>query len=102
MECTIDTDDFINMVQARIENYWKYNIEDYEPAWTVLCDYIREYGTGGHSVMYIADNFIVNGSYGYFDEFKDKGQSDEDFIAWLDDNAIWYDTDKRYCVISLM
>ena len=103
MQCTISSEDFMEMVKDRLADYWDTDVTDenefYPEIWEQFCIYIDEYGNQGHDVMYIADNFKVNGDYGHFDDYKNKDEPDEGFIEWLDQNGYWYDADKRLCII---
>lgn len=99
MDCTISADDFMELVKARLRDYWKINLEDYKDYLDQLAIYIEEYGNEGHDVMYITDNFYVNGDYGSFDEYREDEDTDESFQDWLDQNTCWYDLDKKICIV---
>jgi hypothetical protein len=98
MECTIDSEDFMDLVAARIQVYWKQDTKN-DIFFKKLCDYIDEYGNRGESVMYIADNFVVNGDYGDYCEYRRANDTDESFHKWLENNAWWWDDDEEVCII---
>jgi hypothetical protein len=103
MDCVISSEDFMDMVKDRLHDYWCINVleedEFYPEIWEQFCNYIDDFGNQGHDVMYIADNFKVNGDYGSFDDYLEDDETDEQLIEWLDENAYWYDAEKRICII---
>ena len=86
----------MKLVAKHIKEYWVHDIDDI--FFKKLCDYIEEYGNMGHDVMYIADNFVVNGDYGDYCEYRRDDDTDESFHKWLEDNAWWWD-DEEVCII---
>lgn len=110
--CTIDSEDFIDMIEERLKTYWGCYSEGFEdnPAWDYLCEYINEFGNDGQSVMYIADNFHINGSYGYIEDYVDIPDdcSDEErqriidaYLEENEDSMMYYDSDREYVIYSL-
>lgn len=62
-----------------------------------LCDEGSIQGTPGE----IVDNVIINGSYGDFDEFKEEGESDEEFISRVEDSVWSIYPEDRFVIFSL-
>jgi hypothetical protein len=110
--CTIDSEDFIDMIEKRLAIYWHWQSADFEdnPAWDYLCEYINELGNNDRSVMDIADNFHVNGSYGPIEDYvyipEDCSEEERQRIidAYLEENEdsmMYYDSDREYVIYSL-
>lgn len=97
MDCTISSEDFMDMVAERIQEYWKHDTDDI--FFEKLCEYIDEYGNMGHDVMYIADNFVVNGDYGDYCDYREDDDTDESFHEWLEQNALYWDDEEEICII---
>ena len=51
--------------------------------------------------MAVIDNVIVNGSYGRFDDYKDKDETDEEFIAREENNCYRIFPEERFIIYSL-
>lgn len=110
--CSIDSEDFIDMIAERLKTYWGWYSEDFDdnPAWDFLCEEIDEYGNNERSVMDIADNFYINGDYGHISRYVSIPEdcSDEErqriIDAYLDDNEdrmMYYDSEREYVIYSL-
>ena len=98
----MEPDLFKQALEAR-ENYVVSNYEWAsipEQVWEELyelCDEKAIQGTPGT----IIDNVIINGDYGDFDDYKEEGESDEDFISRVEDSVWRIFPEDRFVIFSL-
>ena len=72
------------------------------PVWEWIEESVRDsIGFTSFEPEAIIDNVIVNGSYGDFDDFKDEDETDEEFIARVEDDCIQIYPEERFVIFSL-
>ena len=49
----------------------------------------------------VVDNAIINGDWGDFDDYKQKFETDEDFIKRVADNVFYLNKDERIVCFSI-
>ena len=49
----------------------------------------------------VVDNAIINGDWGDFDDYKQKFETDEDFIKRVADNVFYLNKDERVVCFSI-
>lgn len=93
----IDAEDYIELLNNRrdfVQEHYHWNIPDC--LWDYFCEVIRECGVGNNAnPSFIVDNAIVNGDFGSFDDYKDKEETDEDFINRVEDRVFYINPDER-------
>jgi hypothetical protein len=110
--CTISVDDFIDLLETRLQHKWNWSVLDFNEslAWQILCDELEAAGNRGKSVQEIADNFHVNGNYGPIGDYVDlsdcnsKEEEDEKIQEYLEKNEgeyIAYNPETEEIVFSL-
>ena len=99
----IDVDDYINLLNERRDFIAKaYNWKIPDCLWDYFCEIITECGIHGNTnPNYVVDNAVVNGDFGNFDEYKDKFETDENFINRVHNNTYYINTDERIICFSI-
>jgi len=101
----IDVETYIDMLEDRrnfvTEKFNWRNMPDC--LWDYFMDLIRDYGVNPNlsSPSYVVDNAIVNGDWGDFDEYKEEGETDEDFIEKVSDEVMFIDENERIVCYSI-
>ena len=72
---------------------WDSFIEYIEQCFDTFEDYQK-------GLLYLIDNFFVNGSYGSFDDFKKSDESTNSFIKRAQDNGWMVNTAKKLVIES--
>ncbi|MCD8208616.1 MAG: hypothetical protein LUD72_11815 [Bacteroidales bacterium] len=102
---TITMDDYIKLLNARRAEVEPRGWTIPDCVWNYFIEIIEDCGTGDNpqhnSPSYVVDNIAVNGDYGNFDNYKEEGESDEDFIAREQDNCMQIFPEERYIIYSL-
>lgn len=63
---------------------------------------IRECGiSNDNSPNVVVDNVIINGDWGYFDDYKSKDETDDDFVLRNEDKALYLNQEERIVCFSL-
>ena len=103
---TMDTESYIDLLEKRrehvIEVYGWKNMPDC--LWEYFMDDIRDNGIHGDaSVHQVVDNAIVNGNYGDFDSYKNKNETDKQFIKRMKkEDAYYINEDERIVCIDFL
>ena len=99
----MDIEDYIYLLDNRrnfVENHYNWHIPDC--LWEYLCDSIKEIGVyGDNRPDIVVDNAIINGDWGDFDDYKQKFETDEDFIKRVEDNVFYINKDERIVCFSI-
>lgn len=70
--------------------------------WDLLIEYVEEGATFRDPYpLTVVDNVAINGEYGDFDDYKEEGETDEDFISRYEDDCVAIFPEDRFIVISL-
>jgi hypothetical protein len=94
--------DWLETIEDRLR-FWDYDRKMPE----FVADYFREFleeigpelPPQHTDPKFIVDNFIVNGSYGESAEYRNHGESDEDFWARMEDEAIMCWPERDYVLM---
>jgi hypothetical protein len=103
----IDTDVYIKMLDDRKEFVEKrfgwYRMSNYPMLWNRILNHIRKTGVNPKysAPIDIVDNIICNGDYKSFDDLKNADESDEAFIARMEDKALLICPEERSILFSL-
>jgi hypothetical protein len=100
----IDLEDFIQLLeQRRMHVNRVYNWEDQPEVWDWFIQKLREDKLHLETTnpMYIVDNLFVNGNYGPFDDFKNKNESDKEFMQREKENALAVLPKEKIIIYSL-
>ena len=66
--------------------------------WDMFIEYIKDCFDGfsdeQKSILYLIDNFFINGSYGKFEDYMKSGEKREDFIKRATENGWLINTDN--------
>ena len=100
----ISMDAYIEALELRkdyIEKFYNWVIPDC--IWDYAKEIIKKTGINSeHSEpSYVVDNIAINGDYGSFDDYKEKNESDKDFIDRIKNEAIAIFEEERYILMSL-
>ena len=99
----MDIEDYIYLLDNRrnfVENHYNWHIPDC--LWEYLCDSIKEIGVyGDNRPDIVVDNAIINGDWGDFDDYKQKFETDDDFIKRVADNVFYLNKDERVVCFSI-
>lgn len=99
----IDIDDYIDLLDRRrnfVEDHYKWHIPDC--LWEYFCNCIKEIGVyGDNRPDIVVDNAIINGDWGYFDDYKHKFETEEDFIKRVEDNVLYINKDEKIVCFSI-
>ncbi len=99
----MDIEDYIYLLDNRrnfVENRYNWHIPDC--LWEYFCDCIKEIGVyGDNRPDIVVDNAIINGDWGDFDDYKQKFETDEDFIKRVADNVFYLNKDERVVCFSI-
>ena len=103
LKIELDITDYINLLDERrnfVGEHYNWQIPDC--LWGYFCKLVEECGVYGNTnPSYVVDNVIVNGDFGSFDDYKQYGESDKDFIARVEDEAFYINKDERIVCFSL-
>lgn len=89
----------INVV-ILLKNIINWHIPDC--LWDYFCELIRECGiSNDNSPNVVVDNVIINGDWGYFDDYKSKDETDDDFVLRNEDKALYLNQEERIVCFSL-
>ena len=93
----MDIEDYIDLLDNRrnfVENHYNWHIPDC--LWEYFCDCIKDTGVyGNNRPDIVVDNAIINGDWGDFDDYKQKFETDEDFIKRVEHNVFYINKDER-------
>ena len=99
----MDIEDYIDLLDNRrnfVENHYNWHIPDC--LWEYFCDYIKDTGVyGNNRPDIVVDNAIINGDWGDFDNYKQKFETDEDFIKRVEHNVFYINKDERVVCFSI-
>lgn len=103
LKIELDITDYISLLDERrnfVVEHYGWQIPDC--LWECFCELVEECGVYGNTnPSYIVDNVIVNGDFGSFDDYKQYGEIDKDFIARVKDEAFYINKDERIVCFSL-
>jgi hypothetical protein len=84
---------------AFVKDWWG---EMPDLVWNELENNVKEQlGFINYDPMSVIDNVIVNGDYGDFDNYKQKDETDEDFVARVEDEVYRIFPEERFVIYSL-
>ena len=84
---------------AFVKDWWG---EIPDLVWNELEDNVKQkLGFINYDPMSVIDNVIVNGDYGDFDNYKQKDETDEDFVARVEDEVYRIFPEERFVIYSL-
>lgn len=99
----MDIEDYIYLLDNRrnfVENHYNWHIPDC--LWEYFCECIKDTGVyGNNRPDIVVDNAIINGDWGDFDDYKQKFETDEDFIKRVEDNVFYINKDERVVCFSI-
>ena len=100
MKIKIDVEDYIELLEDR--RSYNQPVRDMPDClWDYFMDNIRECGIGENTnPKYVVDNAMV-GDYGYFDDYKEDDETDEDFIERVEDEVFYINADERVVCFGL-
>lgn len=97
LKVEIDINDYIVLLNDRrnfVAEHYNWKIPDC--LWDYFCSLIEECGIYGNTnPSYVVDNAIINGDYGDFDDYKQTGETDEDFISRVADEVFYINKRER-------
>ena len=103
LKIELDITDYINLLDERrnfVAEHYNWQIPDC--LWEYFCEIVEECGVYGNTnPSYVVDNVIVNGDFGSFDDYKQYGESDKDFIARVKDEVFYINKEERIVCFSL-
>ena len=105
IEIPIDT--YIAMLEDRkkyVEDCFDWTkMQDFPALWKYALSIVEDCGVSPENTdpKYFVDNLIINGHYGSFDDFKERRETDEEFIYRVKDRAIFIDEEERSVAFSL-
>ena len=68
----------------------------------LFCELIRECGVSNDNRPdFVVDNVIINGDWGYFDDYKLQDETDNDFICRNEAKALYLNQDERVICFAL-
>lgn len=93
---TMNDADFVSLLNDRYEHVTTY-FGWYCPEclWNYFTDYCCQMNVYDCGINEIVDNFIVNENWGDFDNYKQKDESDEEFIARVENDVRYINKDER-------
>lgn len=84
---------------AFVKDWWG---EIPDLVWNELEDNVKQkLGFINYDPMTVIDNVIVNGDYGDFDNYKQEDETDEDFVARVEDEVYRIFPEERFVIYSL-
>ena len=99
----LDVEDYIDLLDQRrnlVEEHYNWHIPDC--LWDYFCELIRECGiSNDNRPDVVVDNVIINGDWGYFDDYKSKDETDDDFVLRNEDRALYLNQEERIVCFSL-
>ena len=99
----MDIQDYIDLLDNRrnfVENHYNWHIPDC--LWEYFCYCIKDTGVyGNNRPDIVVDNAIINGDWGDFDDYKQKLETDEDFIKRVEHNVFYLNKDERVVCFSI-
>ena len=100
MKIEIDVEDYIELLEDR-RKYHQPVRDMPDCLWDYFMDNIRECGMGEETnPKYVVDNAMI-GDYGYFDDYKEDDETDEDFIKRVEDEVFYINADERVVCFHL-
>lgn len=93
---TMDDADFVSLLNDRYEFVTEhYGWHCPKCLWDYYTDYCCQCDSYNSNINEIVDNFIVNADWGYFDDYKQEDESDEEFIARVEDDVRYLNKEER-------
>ena len=73
--------------------------------WNYAVEFLKDCGPSPdpakNDPSYLVDNIAINGEYGSFDDYRNPGESDEELIARVEDEAMAIFPEEEIIVYSL-
>ena len=92
--------DLLNQRRKEVRKSFDWTVPNV--LWDWFIETIRENGISGETdPMIVVDNAIVNGDWGEFDNYKNDKETDDEFVARVEEDALFIDKNERLVCFSI-